>query len=150
MGLVKAKMSFYHDAVGTRAQNEVFEVQNAEICAQLEQAGYIQTVEGQEAQAHQDQQNLQQQVGQRNALTNEAVSLANHVHNQEANAHTQNIAQVRQQQAQQAGQQAQQAQQGTQQHQEAHMAQQQQQQEVLNAQRAEQQSPKATAKKADK
>ena len=46
MGLVKAKMAFYHDAVGTRAHNEVFEVGSEQTCAELEQAGYVEKVSG--------------------------------------------------------------------------------------------------------
>lgn len=108
MALVKAKMAFYHDAVGTRAQNEVFEVNSSQVCQQLEQAGYVQKVEGQEAQAFEQEKQFQQQVGQRNALTNEAVAIANHEHNMNANKHTQNVQQLRQQAAQQAQQQTQQ------------------------------------------
>jgi hypothetical protein len=140
MSLVKAKMAFYHDSVGTRAQNEVFEVKNATVCSQLEKAGYVQKVEGEEAQAIQAQQDLQKQVGQRNALTNEAVSMANHVHNQEANQHQQQMYQMRQQQAQQA-QQAQQSQQA--------QSQQAQQQQNASAEQA-QQTSKANVKKAEK
>ena len=147
MALVKAKMAFYHDSVGTRAQNEVFEVKSQELCAQLEQAGYVQKVEGQEAQTFQREQELQQQIGQRNALTNEAVSMANHVHNQQANQHQQQVYQMRQQQAQQT-QQAQgqaQAQQMQQQSQQA-----QQQNASATSEQAQQAQTKATAKKAEK
>lgn len=108
MALVKAKMAFYHDSVGTHANNEVFEVRNEKVCAELERAGYVQKVEGQEAQAHEQRQKLQQEVGKRNGLTNEAVSLANHVHNVEANNHTEQVKQMRQQQASQEAQQEQQ------------------------------------------
>lgn len=97
MTLVKAEMAFYHDAVGTRAHGEVFEIKNAQVCADLEQAGYVKKVEGEEAQAHQQQQQLQQEVGKVNALANEAVSLAHHAQNQEANAHQMKVSQMRQQ-----------------------------------------------------
>lgn len=107
MTLVKAQMSFYHDAVGTRAKDEVFEVKTEQLANELESAGYVKSVQGQEATAHQEQQNLQQQMGQKQALTNEAVSMAHHVQNQQAAQHQQNVAQIRQQQQQQAQNQAQ-------------------------------------------
>lgn len=100
MGLVKATRAFYHDSVGSRAHNEVFEVKNEQVCAQLEQTGYVQKVEGQEAQMHQQNQQLQQEMGKKSALTNEAVSLAHHAQNQEAAQHQQNVEKMRQQQAQ--------------------------------------------------
>jgi hypothetical protein len=104
MGLVKANMSFYHDKVGSRAAYEVFEVKNEETCAQLEQVGYVSKVSSEEAQMHQKMLQQQQEVGKRNALTNEAVSLANHVHNLEANKHSENVMQFRQQGKQQQNQ----------------------------------------------
>ena len=91
MGLVKAQMSFYSDKVGSRAKDEVFEVQNEQVCAELEQAGYVQKVSDEEAQAHKQNQQHQQKMGQKQALTNEAVSFAHIVHNQEAAQHQQNI-----------------------------------------------------------
>lgn len=97
MTLVKAKMSFYHDKVGTRALDEMFEVKNETLVGELEQAGYVQRVEGEAQTAHEDAKNLQQQVGQANALANEAVSLASHEHNQKTLQDQQNFAQVRQQ-----------------------------------------------------
>ena len=45
MGLVQAQMAFYHDSVGTKAQNEIFEVQNENLCAELESAGYVKKLE---------------------------------------------------------------------------------------------------------
>ena len=121
MGLVKAKTSFYNDAVGSRAQNEIFEITNEQVCSQLEQQGLVQKVSGQEAQAHQEQQKLQEQVGQRNALTNEAVSMAHHEHNKQAQQDQQVYSQIRKQQAAHAQQMASQGQgaQMSQQHQEA-------------------------------
>ena len=107
MGLVKAKMAFYHDSVGTRAHNEVFEVTDPQVCAELEQAGYVEKVSGQEAQAHQESQRIQAEMGEKQALTNEAIGLAHHAQNLEANQHTQNMAQ-RRQTAEEAKQQAQQ------------------------------------------
>jgi hypothetical protein len=97
MALVKAKMSFYHDQVGTRAKDEMFDVQNENLISQLEQAGYVQRVEGQALQAYEQTKTLEQQVGQRNALTNEAVSLATHDQNQKAAQHQQEVAQIRKQ-----------------------------------------------------
>jgi hypothetical protein len=144
MTLVKAKMAFYHDAVGTRAHNEVFEVRNQEVCSQLEKAGYVQKLEGQEAQVYEQQQQLQKEVGQRNALTNEAVSLAHHEQNQQANQHHQQVTQMRQQQAQQAQQQQGQTQQAT-----GQTAQQTQMQQAQSEQ-AQQAQTKAQAKKAEK
>lgn len=97
MCLVKAQMAFYHDKVGTRAHNETFEVLDEKLVSELEQAGYVKKVDGEEAEMHQKQQELQKQVGQRNALANEAVSMANHEHNVQANQHTQNVQQAREQ-----------------------------------------------------
>ena len=42
---VKAKMSFYHDKVGTRAMNEVFQVQDSQALSELERAGYVAKVD---------------------------------------------------------------------------------------------------------
>jgi hypothetical protein len=97
MALVKAKMSFYHDEVGTRALDEMFEVQNEQLVSKLEQAGYVQRVEGQALQAFEQTKVLEQEVGKRNALTNEAVSMASHEHNQKTLKDQENFAQVRQQ-----------------------------------------------------
>lgn len=97
MALVQAKMSFYHDSVGTRAKDEMFEVQNEQLISELEQAGYIQRAEGEALRAFEAAKSLEQQVGQRNALTNEAVSLAGHEHNQQAAQYQQQFAQMRQQ-----------------------------------------------------
>lgn len=97
MALVQAKMSFYHDSVGTRAKDEMFDIQNDQLISELEQAGYIQRAEGEALQAFEAAKSLEQQVGQRNALTNEAVSLAGHEHNQQAAQHQQQFAQMRQQ-----------------------------------------------------
>ena len=96
MALVQAKMSFYHDSVGTRAKDEMFDVQNEQLISELEQAGYIQRAEGEALQAFEAAKSLEQQVGQRNALTNEAVSLAGHEHNQQAAQHQQQFGQMRQ------------------------------------------------------
>lgn len=108
MNFVKAKMAFYHDAVGTHAQNEVFEVRDSKVLQALEQQGYVTRVEGEEAQNIERTQQMQQQMGKKQELTNEAVSLAHHVQNKQANAHQQEVSQLRQQQAQQAGQQSEQ------------------------------------------
>jgi hypothetical protein len=97
MALVKARMSFYHDKVGTRALDEMFEVKNEQLAGELEQAGYVQKVEGQALQAFEQTKTLEQEVGKRNALTNEAVSMANHEHNQKTLKDQENFAQVRQQ-----------------------------------------------------
>lgn len=104
MGLVQAKMSFYHDSVGSRAQNEVFEIKNEKVCAELERAGYIQKANDEAQKAHQEQQEQQQQVGQKNAQANEAVSMANHNHNMAANQHTDNVKQFRATRSQDSGQ----------------------------------------------
>jgi hypothetical protein len=95
MALVKATMSFYQDSVGTKAKDEIFEVQSEQTVSDLEQAGYVQRVEGQQLQAFEQAKSLEQQVGQRNALTNEAVSLASHEHNMQAQQHQQGFAQMR-------------------------------------------------------
>jgi hypothetical protein len=115
MALVKAKMSFYHDAVGTRAMNETFEVKQESLLNSLEKAGYVQRVEGQELQAFEQSKVSEQEVGKRNALTNEAVSLASHVQNQQTLKDQENFAQVRQQASQAAAQNQSQAQQQSQQ-----------------------------------
>lgn len=101
MGLVQAKMSFYHDSIGTRAHNEIFEIQNEQLCAELEQMGYVTKVSQEQEQAHQECKAKEQEIGQKNAKANEAVSLANHEHNVYANQHTENIKQFRQQKQQQ-------------------------------------------------
>lgn len=97
MTLVKAKMSFYHDKVGTRALDEMFEVTSEQLASDLEQAGYVQRVEGEALTAHQENQNLQQQMGEISALANEAVSLATHEQNQQTLAHQKTFEQTRQQ-----------------------------------------------------
>lgn len=97
MALVKANMSFYHDKVGTRAMNEVFEVKQENLVSELEQAGYIQRAEGQAVQAFEQAKTLEQEVGKRNALTNEAVSLAGHEQNQQTLKDQENFAPKRQQ-----------------------------------------------------
>jgi hypothetical protein len=100
MALVKAKMSFYHDKVGTRALDEMFEVQNEGLVSELEQAGYIQRVEGEALNAYEQTKTLEQEVGKRNALTNEAVSMASHEHNQQTLKQQETFAQQRQQTSQ--------------------------------------------------
>jgi hypothetical protein len=96
MTLVKAKMAFYHDSVGTRAHNEVFEVQNAQTVAQLEQAGYVEKADNQATEAYQQNKASQQEMGQAGQQANDAISQAHHLQNQEANAHQQNVTQARQ------------------------------------------------------
>ena len=64
MGLVQAQMAFYHDSVGTKAQNEIFEVKNEHFCAELESAGYVKKLEAEQEQMHQEQQQRQQEYGQ--------------------------------------------------------------------------------------
>lgn len=96
MTLVKAEMAFYHDAVGTKALGEVFEIKNAQVVADLEQSGYVKRVDGEEAQANQELKELQKEMGQKQALTNEAVSLAHHAQNQETLAHQAKVDQLRQ------------------------------------------------------
>lgn len=110
MGLVKAKMAFYHDAVGTRAHGEVFEVKNQQVCSQLEKAGYVQKVDGETAQIHQELQQKQQEYGQAGAQANEQVSLAHHAQNVETHKHQANVSAQRQTQESQAQQQQQQEQ----------------------------------------
>lgn len=105
MTLVKAEMSFYHDSVGTKAHGEVFEVSNEQVVSELESAGYVKRVDGQEAQAHEDSKNLQQKMGEAQKLTNEAVSMAHHEQNQETLQHQAKVEQIRQQQTQQKAQQ---------------------------------------------
>jgi len=111
MGLVQAQMAFYHDSVGTKAQNEIFEVQNENLCAELESAGYVKKLEADQAQTHTDFAQLQQEYGQAGQQANEAVSMASHTHNQQANQQAQQAQQIRQQVKQQVNQQASQQQQ---------------------------------------
>jgi hypothetical protein len=85
---VKATRAFYHDSVGTRAHNEVFQVNNSEVLSTLEKSGYVKKVDGQE---FQEAQAMQEKMGQVQAKTNEAISLAHHAQNQEANQHTQTV-----------------------------------------------------------
>jgi hypothetical protein len=101
MGLVQAQLAFYHDSIGTKALNEIFEVKNEQLCAELEQAGYVKKVDGEQAQAHQEQAQRQQEYGQAGQQANEAISQANHLHNQEANRQAQQAQQIRQQLKQQ-------------------------------------------------
>jgi DNA anti-recombination protein RmuC len=103
MAQVQAKQSFYHDLVGSRAINEVFEVNDQATLQTLEEQGYVKRVSGEMAQAFAQQKSLEQQMGQAQALTNEAVSLAQHAQNMEANNHTQQLAQEAQQRAEQKG-----------------------------------------------
>jgi hypothetical protein len=97
MALVKAQMSFYHDSVGSKAKDETFEVKSEQTVTELEQAGYVQRESGQALKNFEQTKSLEQKVGQRNALANEAVSLAGHEHNQQAAQHQQQFAQMRQQ-----------------------------------------------------
>lgn len=90
---VKAKLSFNHDSVGTKGMGEVFEVHNTETLSQLESMGYVEKVDSQE---FEQQKQLQQEVGRANALANEAVSMAHHVQNQQANQQQQTVAEARQ------------------------------------------------------
>lgn len=103
MAQVQAKQSFYHDLVGSRAMNEVFEVNDQATLQTLEEQGYVQRVSGEMAQAQAKQQQTEKLMGQAQALTNEAVSLAHHAQNMEANNHTQQLAQEAQQRAEQKG-----------------------------------------------
>jgi hypothetical protein len=100
MALVKARMSFYHDKVGTRALDEMFEVQNDSLVGELEQAGYVTRVDGSVLNAYEQTKALEQEVGKRNALTNEAVSLATHEHNQQTLKQQESFQQQRQQASQ--------------------------------------------------
>ena len=114
MGLVQAQLAFHHDSVGAKAQNEVFEIHNEQVCAELEKLGYVKKVEGEQATLHEEQQKLQQQVGEVNKLANEAVSMASYDQNQQANQQAQQAQQIRQQLNQQSQQsQNQQAQQSS-------------------------------------
>jgi hypothetical protein len=87
MTLFQATRNFYHDAVGTRAHNEVFEIKDQKVSSDLEKSGYVKKAEGEHVQAHEEQQAKQQQTGQTNAQANERVSIANHEHNMNANKH---------------------------------------------------------------
>jgi hypothetical protein len=98
---VKAKRSFYHDLVGSRAQGEVFHVTDSTTLKVLEQQGYVEKVDAQANQA--EMQKRQQEMGQAQAQANEAVSKATHDQNMAANQHTQSINQYEQEQVQSLG-----------------------------------------------
>lgn len=99
---VKAKQSFYHELVGSRAHGEVFQVDQTTLQA-LEQAGYIERLDAnaESANAQQEAQKRQVEMGQAQAQANEEVSQARHNQNMQANQHTQQINQEAQQRAQQ-------------------------------------------------
>jgi hypothetical protein len=138
---VRAKQSFYHDLVGSKAQGEIFSVNDQTTLQALEQAGYVENLQADAnaelAQAQQKAQQRQQQMGQIQAQANESVSQARHMQNMEANQHTQQINQEAQQRAQQNGSDYQN---------EADKQAIQQQQKQFNPSAV---SPKATAKKAN-
>lgn len=104
MGLVQAQMAFFHEKIGTKALNEVFEIRDEQLCADLERTGQVKKVEGEQAQAHQNELQRQQEVGKINAQANEAVSMASHAHNQQANQSAQKAQEIRKQVLQQKGQ----------------------------------------------
>ena len=102
---VRAKQSFYHDLVGTKAKGEVFQVNDQATYQLLEQSGYIESLQieanAELANTHQETKNRQQAMGQAQAQANEAISQARHIQNMQANEHTQQINQEAQQRAQQ-------------------------------------------------
>jgi hypothetical protein len=104
---VRAKQSFYHDLVGSKAHGEVFQVSDQTTLQALEQLGYVETLQAdastQQAQQQQEAQQRAQQMGQQQAQANEAISQARHMQNMQANQHTQQVNQEAQQRAQQNG-----------------------------------------------
>jgi hypothetical protein len=102
---VRAKQSFYHDLVGTKAQGEVFTVGDQTTLQALEQSGYVENLQNEAnpefAMAQQDAKKRQDEMGQAQAQANEAVSQATHNQNIQANQHTQQINQEAQQRTQQ-------------------------------------------------
>jgi hypothetical protein len=107
MNKVQAKTSFYHDLTGSRAKDEVFEV-DSQTLSVLEQAGYVQKAEQSHANAEMAQamaeiESKQQEYGQAQAQANENASLMAHVQNVQANEHTQQTNQEIRQRAEQNG-----------------------------------------------
>jgi len=102
---VRAKQSFYHDLVGSKAQGEVFTVGDQTTLQALQQAGYIESLQAEAnselAGSQQEAKKRQDEMGQAQAQANEAVSQARHIQNMQANQHTQQINQEAQQRAQQ-------------------------------------------------
>lgn len=104
MNKVQAKVSFYHDLTGSRAQGEVFEVDSQTLTA-LEEAGYVQKAEvnAEMASTMAEMESKQQQYGQAQKEANQAASIMAHLQNEEANHLTQQVNQEAQQRAQQKG-----------------------------------------------
>jgi hypothetical protein len=106
MNKVQAKVGFYHDLTGSRAQGEVFEV-DSQTLACLEEAGYVQkadsSAQSANASAMAEIESKQQEYGQAQAKANEAASTMAHMQNQEANQLTQQMSQEAQQRAEQKG-----------------------------------------------
>lgn len=107
MNKVQAKVSFYHDLTGSRAQGEVFEVDSQTLKA-LEEAGYVQQTEqthanAEMAKAMAEIESKQQEYGQAQKEANQAVSIMAHLQNEEANQLTQQVQQDAQQRAEQKG-----------------------------------------------
>lgn len=107
MNQVQAKVGFYHDLTGSRAQGEVFQV-DAQTLTVLEQAGYVQKTDQSHANADMasamaEIESKQEQYGQAQAKANENASLAAHEQNVQANKLTQEMNQEAQQRAEQNG-----------------------------------------------
>jgi len=96
---VRAKQSFYHDLVGSKAQGEVFTVGDQTTLQALQQSGYVESLQAEAS--SEEAKKRQDEMGQAQAQANEAVSQARHIQNMQANQHTQQINQEAQQRAQQ-------------------------------------------------
>ena len=106
MNKEQAKVGFYHDLTGSRAQGECFEV-DSQTLSVLEEAGYVQkadnSAQSANASAMAEIESKQQEYGQAQAKANEAASMMAHMQNQEANQLTQQMNQEAQQRAEQKG-----------------------------------------------
>lgn len=107
MNKVQARVSFYHDLTGSRAQGEVFEV-DSQTLQHLEEAGYVQKTDvshanTEVAKAMAEIESKQQEYGQAQAVANENASLMAHEQNLQANKLTQQVNQELQQRAEQKG-----------------------------------------------
>ena len=76
MGLVQAQMAFYHDLVGTKAQNEIFEVKNENLCAELESAGYVKKLEAEQDRRTKNKHNANKNTDEQADRQTRAVSMA--------------------------------------------------------------------------
>lgn len=146
---VKAIANFYHDSVGAKAYGEVFSCPSQAVATELEQMGYVQSVDTKTAEMDQLNQQRDQKMGEMQKMTNQAVEKANLVENTPAYEMQQQADKMAQQAQQQQAQSQQQPNQAivmnTESEEYKQMKQQEQQQQ---SQQAQQTQAKATARKA--